>query len=423
MPSLSDTPRVADVVLSPGLGGSYFDDQAAVREGAVRDGRTYRGTPVTEGFRAVRMPGEAVSVMLILDDGYVAIGDCALVHYAGYGGRDAPFRAADLMRAIMESVAPTLIGQSASGFRRLAEEVGEACDQSGRPLHSAIRYGVTQALLDAAAWSRRVTMAELVQEVYQLATALAQVPIFCQSNSHWDSVDSMIMKRAAVIPHGWITNVQEHVGPKGEKLREYVEWISRRVRQIGESDYTPIIHIDVYGTIGRAFGENVDAVASYFDELAAAASPHELRVEGPLDAGTRTAQIEKMRELRHALQVRGSKVGIVADEWCNTLEDVQEFADAGAADIIHVKTPDLGGIDKTVEALLYCRKAGVGAYSGGSANETDRSAQVSTNVAIACAATQCLAKPGLGVDEGLMIVSNEMNRVLALAARRGRRNQ
>jgi methylaspartate ammonia-lyase len=130
-----------------------------------------------------------------------------------------------------------------------------------------------------------------------------------------------------------------------------------------------------------------------------------------------------MRELRHALQVRGSKVGIVADEWCNTLEDIQEFADAGAVDIIQVKTPDLGGIDKTVEALLYCRKAGVGAYSGGSANETDRSAQVSTNVAIACAATQCLAKPGLGVDEGLMIVSNEMNRVLALAARRGRRNQ
>jgi methylaspartate ammonia-lyase len=87
------------------------------------------------------------------------------------------------------------------------------------------------------------------------------------------------------------------------------------------------------------------------------------------------------------------------------------------------KTPDLGGIDKTVEALLHCRKTGVGAYSGGSANETDRSAQVSTNVAIACAATQCLAKPGLGVDEGLMIVSNEMNRVLALAARRGRRSR
>src|SRR5215831_12614446 len=126
MPSLPDAPRVADVVLSPGLGGSYFDDQAAVKEGAVSDGRTYRGTPVTAGFRAVRMPGEAVSVMLILDDGYVAIGDCALVHYAGYGGRDVPFRAADLMRAIMDSVAPVLIGQSASEFRRLAEEVGDA---------------------------------------------------------------------------------------------------------------------------------------------------------------------------------------------------------------------------------------------------------------------------------------------------------
>ena len=32
-------------------------------------------------------------------------------------------------------------------------------------------------------------------------------------------------------------------------------------------------------------------------------------------------------------------------------------------------------------------------------------------------ATQCLAKPGMGVDEGYMIVNNEMNRVLALSRR------
>jgi methylaspartate ammonia-lyase len=37
---------------------------------------------------------------------------------------------------------------------------------------------------------------------------------------------------------------------------------------------------------------------------------------------------------------------------------------------------------------------------------------------MACGADQILAKPGMGVDEGLMIVGNEMARTVALARRR-----
>jgi methylaspartate ammonia-lyase len=40
------------------------------------------------------------------------------------------------------------------------------------------------------------------------------------------------------------------------------------------------------------------------------------------------------------------------------------------------------------------------------------------HVAMACGADQILAKPGMGVDEGLMIVGNEMVRVAELARRR-----
>ena len=39
---------------------------------------------------------------------------------------------------------------------------------------------------------------------------------------------------------------------------------------------------------------------------------------------------------------------------------------------------------------------------------------------MACGAAQVLAKPGMGVDEGLMIVGNEMARVAGLVAARGR---
>jgi methylaspartate ammonia-lyase len=85
-----------------------------------------------------------------------------------------------------------------------------------------------------------------------------------------------------------------------------------------------------------------------------------------------------------------------------------------------VKTPDLGSIGNTAEALLLARDAGLAAYCGGTCNETDRSAQVTAHVAMACQATQVLAKPGMGVDEGLMIVGNEMARTAALVRARER---
>jgi methylaspartate ammonia-lyase len=118
------------------------------------------------------------------------------------------------------------------------------------------------------------------------------------------------------------------------------------------------------------------------------------------------------------LAAAGSSVQLVADEWCNTAEDIEVFVAAGAADVIHVKVPDLGSLGNTVDALLLVRRSGLLAYCGGSATETDRSAQVTAHVAMACAADQILAKPGMGVDEGTMVVGNEMARVQALAASR-----
>jgi methylaspartate ammonia-lyase len=138
-----------------------------------------------------------------------------------------------------------------------------------------------------------------------------------------------------------------------------------------------------------------------------------------IGAGRRDAQIEISATLRSALQARGSRVQIVVDEWCNTLEDIKLFVDARAADVIHVKTPDLGGVNNTIEALLHVRRAGLAAYCGGTCNETDRSAQVTAHIAMACGAAQVLAKPGMGVDEGMMIVGNEMARVAELVDARG----
>ena len=65
---------------------------------------------------------------------------------------------------------------------------------------------------------------------------------------------------------------------------------------------------------------------------------------------------------------------------------------------------------------------GTGAYLGGT-NETDRSARACVHVALAARPDQMLAKPGMGVDEGLMIVFNEMQRALRLLEHKLNRKQ
>ena len=408
--------KIINAICAPGRTGFYFDDQKAIKAGAVADGSAYRGEPLTPGFSSVRQAGESISILLVLEDGQVAHGDCAAVQYSGAGGRDPLFLAADFIPFIEQHVFPALIGAECGSFRALAEGI-EALRVEGKPLHTAIRYGVSQAILDAVAKATRKQMCQVIAREYGVAVSGTLIPIFSQSgDARYDNVDKMILKGSQVLPHGLINHVTTKLGRQGELLLEYVGWLRDRVMALrADENYAPVLHIDVYGTIGLIFGNtNYAAMADYLATLEEAAKPLHLRIEGPMDVDERDGQVEALSALTALLDARGINVEIVADEWCNTLEDIKLFADRKAGHMVQIKTPDLGGIGNTVEAVLYCKEKGIGAYQGGTCNETDRSAQVCVHLAMATKPDQLLAKPGMGVDEGYMIVYNEMQRILAL---------
>lgn len=408
--------KIKNVVCSAGRTGFYFDDQRAIKNGAISDGATYIGEPVTEGFSRVRQSGESISVMIILEDGQIAFGDCAAVQYSGAGGRDPLFLAEDFIPIIEKKVAPNLIGREITSFKELSDLI-ENIRVDNKKLHTAIRYGVTQALLDAVAKSNNCLMCQVISKEYNTNILDKIVPIFTQSgDSRYENVDKMIIKGAGVLPHGLINNVSEKLGKNGEKLEEYVAWLRDRIMNLREEkSYNPIIHIDVYGTLGVAFGnDNYEKIVSYMEKLCEIAKPFKLRIEGPVDVEDREKQMLALKEIRKLIDEKNINVEIVADEWCNTLEDIKYFADNKAGHIIQIKTPDLGGINNIVEAVLYCKAKNIGAYQGGTCNETDRSAQICAHIAMATGPDQILAKPGMGVDEGYMIVYNEMQRILAL---------
>ena len=409
--------KITNVVCSAGRTGFYFDDQRAIKKGAGHDGVFYIGDPVTEGFRAVRQAGESISVMLVLEDGQIAYGDCAAVQYSGAGGRDPLFLAEDFIPVIEKYIKPQLVGKEAADFRGLCKMM-EAIEVDGKRLHTAIRYGVSQALLDAVAKASGRMMCEVVADEYGCSVSETPVPIFTQSgDDRYDNADKMIIKGAQVLPHALINNVDTKLGKDGQLLADYVAWLRDRILAYrSDESYAPVMHIDVYGTIGAVFGNNnYTAMADYIQKLEELAKPFKLRIEGPMDCDCdRETQMVALAGLTAELDKRGATVELVADEWCNTLEDIKLFADNKAGHMVQIKTPDLGGINNTIEAVLYCKEKGIGAYQGGTCNETDRSAQVCVHCAMATQPAQILAMPGMGVDEGFMIVYNEMNRIIAM---------
>ncbi|MBL7064845.1 MAG: methylaspartate ammonia-lyase [Anaerolineae bacterium] len=450
---------ITQVLIAPATGAYYYEDLAALQSHPTPLAERYAAAPMTPGFRHIREVAEALSVGLVLDIGQVAWGDCVAVAYSGKAGRDPVFRTEEGLATMQRVVAPLLQGREITTFRELAGKVdslfesvkiikplpqpkgmtrrellaaparmwraaqGQKEEERIAPtervtverrLHTAVRYGVSQALLKAVALVRGVTMAEVIAEEWDLPLPNAPVPIHAQSGGErYHNADKMIVRRVASLPHGLVDDIPEQLGEDGAKLTRYVRWLKERIQELGGADYRPTIHLDVHGALGQIFDNDLGRVLGQLYALELAVQPYSLRVESPMIMESREAHIETMKTLREYVRFRKMKVQLVADEWANTLEDIQAFVDAQAADMIQIKTPDLGSIHNTIEAVLACKAGGVSAFLGGSCAETDLSAKVAVHVALATRPDLIMAKPGMGVDEGVMLVQNEMARTLA----------
>ncbi|TIS39159.1 methylaspartate ammonia-lyase [Mesorhizobium sp.] len=412
--------QIKDILLAPGSGAFFYDDQAAIRAGAIQDRFIYLGEPITPEFTAIRVPAASLSIGLVLTDDTVVWGDMMGVQYSGAGGRDPLFETSQMSELMSRVVVPRLLDVDASRYLDACAKVFEPFGHKRLPL--AIEYGVSQALLHAAAHLQRTTMAEVVCREFNLPVPTRRVPIYCQSGDAREiNVDKMILKAVDVLPHGLI-NSRQKFGVDGQTFIEFVKWVAARTRQIGRPGYHPVLHFDVYGWVGQEIGLEPQSIADFICKVADTVPDFLLNIESPADFGSTQAQAENYAKIVSFLDDRGSSARIVVDERCNTLEDIRLFAEAKAAHLVQIKTPDVGSIADTARAVLLCKENKVGAYVGGSCTETDLSAQASVHVSVATQADMMLAKPGMGVDEAFSIVGNEQNRLLAILNRRVTKN-
>lgn len=405
--------KIREILTSVGMGASVYKDLAAIKAGAEPNGALlYRGDPITPGFKKIVEPAPSVSIMLVLEDGSIAMGDCTSVILVGIAGREGKFDPAELCAQVEGPIAKRLIGVDMIRFKDIAEEM-DAFEIDGKRLHSALRYGLSQALLDAVAISRRITATEVIAEEYGLTPRDERLPILAGAlRLDWAQHDRMILKRADVLPHTPFLSVRDHVGFEGEMLQAYIDRLAARIKEVGDADYAPKIHIDCYGTLGELFDNDAEKIADYIADLGKRIEPYPLMVESAVIAKSREAQGEIYKAMRARLDEIGSPVALVIDEWANTLDDIKALHAMGALQNVQIKTPDMGGITNSIEALIFCAENGIGAGLGGSANETDLSARITAHIGLACGASMLSTKPGQGGDEGWMILVNEMERTL-----------
>src|SRR5262245_65851793 len=107
-------------------------------------------------------------------------------------------------------------------------------------------------------------MSEIIAAEY--GTTISKQPIPILASGHKDDplqLDRTILKRVELLPHASFTLVKEHVGLEGEKLLSFAGAVAKRIKQIGDVDYKPRIHLDVYGTLGEMFDSNLGPLSDY----------------------------------------------------------------------------------------------------------------------------------------------------------------
>src|SRR3954471_4234413 len=102
--------KVKKVICAAGRSGYMHRDLMAIKAGARQDGMIFHGPTVTPGFKKIVEPATIISLMLVLEDGQIAIGDCADVILAGVAGRDPVFNAGDYMEVMQGPVTTSLTG-------------------------------------------------------------------------------------------------------------------------------------------------------------------------------------------------------------------------------------------------------------------------------------------------------------------------
>lgn len=383
------------------------------------------------------MAGAAISVGVRLDDGTIGWGEA--VELSGYTQDQ-------LHATVQHNVYSQLVGQTIDDLPALLERVESLTEtvtlietiqpqQTGlsrrslftgvqeepepivreyeeiRPIFPAIRYALSQAILNAAAQLAKQTPVELLCNTYDLAYPTKPAPLHA----------ALLMRQtraAARLLHHPIGSLGLTIDPANRvaEIGSNGIRVQRAVRELKGDDISERVafYLSASGGYGELLQNNIGKILGSAFGLETAAKPHQLYLEDPLIMPSRDEQLKQLGELRAFCKIRRMRVKLVARAHVDSLEAVRAFvAEKPCIDAIWLDPLQLGSLHNVIEAAKLCREWGVGVIVGGSSAETILSAHTAAHLALAIQADLLFAKPATQV--GIATLNNEMARMLALS--------
>jgi len=367
--------------------------------------------------RFLILPGpEVVSVGMAVNDGPLCWGACTPL------GDDDP-SPADAVRTLRRIVRPALQNALPPNFLDLSARLGELTETvtrthslpppvraggavsrrdllTGRPwlprpfptktvtvqqpLHPAILFGVSVALLRAMAAARGLPPADFLAEACRLSPPDAPLPLHADiEESDPGAVDAFILRRVAsvgyAVPAG---NRKTAAGPNAERLQRNVRRLKERLLAILPSDRRPILHLNLRGVLGDLYGDNIGKILGALYGLRRAAEPYPLRVENPLCAERSDVLLERLAQLGELLRLRGVAVELAQGEGIHSAAAVDALRQTGAVTMARLSAPRLGGLHATLSLAQTCAEAGLSALLDGEFARFPDAADVLTDVAL-----------------------------------------
>ena len=164
----------------------------------------------------------------------------------------------------------------------------------------------------------------------------------------------MILKDVDVLPHGLI-NSPEAFGAGGEALLAYARWVRERIAELARQGYAPRLHFDVYGLLGAETGGDVAAMVRICERLVDACAPYAVQLESPIYGAD--ARQHRSQALRRAAGGAGPQRHPRDDRRRRLVQHDRgrhrTFSDAGAADMVQIKMPDLGSLTNAVRGRFW----------------------------------------------------------------------
>lgn len=368
-------------------------------------------------MKFIRQPSRVIQIGLQMESGETAWGDCLSVSFAGKSGRDASVETTST-RDLLDPARLLKILQGATG-KNLVDIDTELAREFPR-WTAAIRFGASQAIVNAISIATRKLPVEVFRGIPGISRQhdVISIPPFqgsCGGNWH-DAVERMIVAGVEYLPQGQFEDLAGELGPDGRKLFAYVDWLKARIADLSRESRPRAITLDFHGALGQIFNSEMGRVAAFIGELAARALPFDLHVESPVVEETFENQARQLQGLRQELRASKVRVRVIADEWANTLGQIESLVAAKAVDGIHIKMPDTGSLVDSGRAVAACRAGGVFVILGGSCTETATSSRLAAHLAMATGPDAILVKPGISFDEGFSLMRNELLVIQSLLA-------